>query len=173
MEKFFSTEDATPGASIEVIREFEKTSGRKLPEALIRLLQTQNGGTTEAICFKPEIPVNPRFENGVPIYEFTGIGRMESYLNLLEETADYVEEWEMPAEILILFGGGDWWVFLDYREENTVFNEPAVSLFDSDFDTDIVLAENFESFLDQLEELVYNDEDWEEEVWEEDDWNDN
>ncbi|MEB2277413.1 SMI1/KNR4 family protein [Bacillus sp. ILBB4] len=83
----------------------------------------------------------------------------EEYLSIFKikyrkrrhSTSDYyIEEWDLPKDILLLSGEGHWWVAFDYR--NTKDNPPIIYM-DLEWGTDTLifeLAPNCETFVNGL-----------------------
>lgn len=128
----------------EKLQEFEQKIGYKLPKSLVELLKIQNGGYTRY---------------GLPqsgALQLWGIG--ENYPNLfaIKEEIDswmdneYYEESPIsfPVEGLIAFNGdGHYYDCLDYRKNP---DNPAVTYIEIDNDSEEVIAESFDEFLEML-----------------------
>lgn len=150
----FKTND-NPLLDEQIIREFELRFQKKLPLSYLRLLEIQNGGRTNNLCFKTKNKISLRFGDFIPVWEISGIGKRENGALWTINNSDYlIKEWDLPRDILILFGEGHWWVFLDYRLDAT--RDPAVSLIDLEFQTDMILSENFQTFISSLETIPDN-----------------
>ncbi|MDA1643646.1 SMI1/KNR4 family protein [Bacillus thuringiensis] len=82
------------------------------------------------------------------------------YINGIEEEGIlsnnyYIEEWELPKDLLLICGDGHTWIAMDYRHTN---EEPLIIFIDLEWAEDIFileLAPNFKTFLEGL----YNQED--------------
>jgi hypothetical protein len=77
-----------------------------------------------------------------------GIGRRDGMTSLLD-TPYLVEEWGLPAPLVLLSGDGHHWVGLDYRTCERD-EEPSVTWFETDLDAELVLAADFRSFVEGL-----------------------
>jgi hypothetical protein len=77
-----------------------------------------------------------------------GIGRRDGMTSLLD-TPYLVEEWGMPAPLVLLSGDGHCWIGLDYRACGRD-GEPSVTWFETDLDAVLVLAGDFRSFVEGL-----------------------
>ncbi|MFI6996726.1 SMI1/KNR4 family protein [Nocardia sp. NPDC050175] len=133
----------------EAIRAAEEQLGVALPGSLVRLLRVQNGGAVAKRW--NALPVSAPtlgFDPYVPLDEVMGIGRADGRTTVLD-TPYLVEEWGLPAPIVLLDGDGHYWVGLDYRVGGPQ-GEPSVALFDADRETSVVLAPDFETFLQGL-----------------------
>ncbi len=150
----FKTND-NPLKDEQLIKEFEVRFQKKLPLSYLGLLKIQNGGRTNNLCFKTKNKISLRFGNVIPVWEISGIGQRQNGRVWTINNSDYlIKEWDLPRDILILFGEGHWWVVLDYRLDMN--SEPTVSLIDLEFQTDIVLSENFQTFISSLETISDN-----------------
>jgi len=55
-----------------------------------------------------------------------------------------IEEWNLPKDLVLLDGDGHTWIALDYSDRKV---EPSVVLLESESNTCITLAKNFEDFI--------------------------
>lgn len=133
----------------EMVREAERLLGVKLPAALLDLLRVQNGGSVAAghAAFPTGRPTSWS-EDHVPFDALMGIGRRAGTTSLLD-TPYLVEEWGMPTPLLLLSGDGHCWIGLDYRTCGRD-GEPSVTWFETDHDSELVLAGDFRSFVEGL-----------------------
>lgn len=133
----------------QAITAAEHELGVTLPAELLDLLRIQNGGQVapDWNAFATNQPTSWS-ENHVPFTELMGIGRREHMTSLLD-TPYLIEEWEMPSSIVLLSGDGHYWVGLDYRTCGPA-GEPSVTWFDTDLDSELPLADNFRSFIENL-----------------------
>lgn len=133
----------------EMVREAERALGVTLPSALLDLLRVQNGGIVAADhdVFPTSQPTSWS-EDHVPFDDLMGIGRRGGMTSLLD-TPYLVEEWGMPAPLVLLSGDGHCWIGLDYRTCGRD-GEPSVTWFETDLDTELVLAGDFRSFVEGL-----------------------
>jgi hypothetical protein len=69
-------------------------------------------------------------------------------LSLLD-TPYLVEEWGLPAPVVLLSGDGHSWIALDYRASGPQ-GEPSVTWLDADRGTELALAPDFRSFIEAL-----------------------
>lgn len=133
----------------ETVREAEAVLGVRLPSALLDLLRVQNGGIV-ADCHDvfPTGQQTSWSEDHVPFDHLMGIGRRKGMPSLLD-TPYLVGEWGMPAPLVLLSGDGHCWIGLDYRTCGRI-GDPSVTWFETDLDTERVLAGDFRSFIEGL-----------------------
>lgn len=133
----------------EMVREAERVLGVTLPSALLDLLRVQNGGIVadNHDAFPTSQPTSWS-EDHVPFDHLMGIGRRDGMTSLLD-TPYLVEEWGMPAPLVLLSGDGHYWIGLDYRTCGQD-GEPSVTWFETDLDTELVLASDLRSFVEGL-----------------------
>lgn len=123
--------------NIEYVSSIECKYGIKLPESYVNLLKEQNGGyITRSII--------PEYINDITVTRLSGIKGNND--DVLEESDYYINEWDLPKNILLLAGQGHWWICLDYRDINDN-DEPRVSYIDSEMKRDLVIADSFEEFI--------------------------
>src|SRR5687767_7333938 len=84
----------------------------------------------------------------IPFDEMMGIGHTEQ-LNSLFDTPYLVGEWKMPSPTVLLLGDGHYWIALDYRRCGRQ-GAPAVTWFETELGTELVLASDFRSFVEGL-----------------------
>ncbi|WP_308406774.1 SMI1/KNR4 family protein [Streptomyces sp. AC555_RSS877] len=133
----------------EMVREAERALGVRLPSALLDLLRIQNGGivASDHDAFPTSQPTSWS-EDHVPFDSLMGIGRRDGMTSLLD-TPYLVEEWGMPAPLVLLSGDGHYWIGLDYRTCGRD-GEPSVTWFETDLATEFILAGDFCSFVEGL-----------------------
>lgn len=133
----------------EMVREAEHVLGVTLPSALLDLLRVQNGGIVadDHDAFPTSRPTSWS-EDHVPFDGLMGIGHRDGTTSLLE-TPYLVEEWGLPAPLVLLSGDGHCWIGLDYRTCGRD-GEPSVTWFETDFDAELALADDFRSFVEGL-----------------------
>lgn len=140
-----------PPLTDSAVREAEKVLGVRLPEALLELLRVQNGGPVaeERAAFPMTTPTSWAPDH-VPFDTLMGIG--PNALSLLD-TPYLVGEWELPSPVVLLTGGGHWWIALDYRECG-VDGEPSVVWLDTDDGSELALAPDLRAFFGGLVPLA-------------------
>ncbi|MFD4690156.1 SMI1/KNR4 family protein [Streptomyces sp. NPDC058463] len=133
----------------ETVREAERVLGVTLPSALLDLLRAQNGGIVAAghDAFPTSRPTSWSKDH-VPFDHLMGIGRQDGTTSLLD-TPYLVEEWGMPAPLVLLSGDGHCWIGLDYRACGRD-GDPSVTWFETDLETELLLAGDFRSFVEGL-----------------------
>ncbi|MGW1520894.1 SMI1/KNR4 family protein [Streptomyces sp. NPDC002287] len=137
-----------PSLTDELVREAEGVLGVTLPSALLDLLRVQNGGNVAADhdAFPTSRPTS--WSEDLPFDGLMGIGRRDGMTSLLD-TPYLVEEWGLPAPLVLLAGDGHCWIGLDYRTCGRD-GEPSVTWFETDPDTELLLADDFCSFVESL-----------------------
>ncbi|MFI6043904.1 SMI1/KNR4 family protein [Nocardia sp. NPDC051321] len=130
----------------KAVRDAESQLRVTLPASLVRLLRVQNGGTVAKRWNAwPVSAPTAGFDSYVPIDLVMGVGRADGGTTVLD-TPYLVQEWGLPAPIVLLDGDGHYWVGLDYRDCGPA-GEPAVTVFDADRESSVILAADFETFL--------------------------
>ncbi|MED4275999.1 SMI1/KNR4 family protein, partial [Priestia megaterium] len=90
-------------------------------------------------------------DDHVNVPEIYGIGK-EGILS----SDYYIEEWELPKDIVLLCGEGHWWVAFDYRDTK---DNPPIIYMDLEWGTGMLifeLAPDFETLVNGL--FIYEDE---------------
>lgn len=117
----------------------EKQLGILLPQSYIDVLLEQNGGylarnqmlvTGETLICEGLFGASCQDEAGI---------LMTPYLQ---------QEWQLPQKVCVIGGEGPSWFVLDYRLNR---GEPVVSYLDTEAEVDIVISQNFVSFIDSLQ----------------------
>jgi len=136
-----------PKLNIEEIIFAEKSLKVKLPILFIELLKIQNGGYTRGFTF-PMIEETSWSKNHVPLNELFGIVKnknLKSAHNILD--SEYlINEWDLPQSQVLISGDGHYFITLDYR----ISEIPNISWIDVDSNEDIIIANNFEEFINGL-----------------------
>lgn len=133
----------------DMVTNAEKKLGVKLPNVYIDLCKIQNGGYILYNAFPTSVPTSWA-EDHIAVEYINGIEE-EGILS----SSYYIEEWELPKDIVLICGDGHSWIAMDYRHTK---EEPPIILVDVEDEKDIFileLAPNFRTFLDGL----YNHED--------------
>ena len=136
---FIENENNTKITS-EAISNVEGKYKVKLPRSYSSLLKIQNGGYTHDL-------VIPGYEDHFSVSYISGIQGNKN--DTLEESDYYINEWELPKNLLLFSGDGHWWLAFDYRKMNEN-NEPKISYIDTEIDRDEVIANSFDEFLNLL-----------------------
>ncbi|CAM5313210.1 SMI1/KNR4 family protein [Streptomyces canus] len=138
-----------PPLTDEMVREAQRVLGVTLPSALLDLLRVQNGGVVAADhdAFPTSRPTSWS-QDHVPFDALMGIGRLERLTSLLDSPY-LVEEWGLSSPIVLLSGDGHCWIGLDYRGCGPD-GDPSVTWFDIELDTELTLASDFRTFVENL-----------------------
>ncbi|MFD4613045.1 SMI1/KNR4 family protein [Streptomyces sp. NPDC058440] len=133
----------------QAILEAERLLNVTLPASLLNLLRIQNGGliASSRDAFPTGRPTSWAPDH-VPFDTVMGIGRREQTLSMLDSPY-LVEEWGLPADVVLVSGGGHYWIGLDYRTCGR-HGEPSVAWFDTDDNSELALAPDFHSFIESL-----------------------
>ena len=136
-----------PQLTDEMISIAENILKVKLPTLLLDLLKIQNGGYTKGFAY-PMTVKTTWAENRVPLSELFGIvtdKTIETAQNILD-SAYMTKEWGLPEKQVLLIGDGHWWITLDYRNGDN----PNVRWVDVECNEDILVADNFDNFINGL-----------------------
>lgn len=136
-----------------MVKNAEKKFGVKLPNTYIDLCKIQNGGYITNQDFPTTVPTSWA-EDHVNVEYINGIEDGIEEEGILSSSY-YIEEWELPKDIILICGDGHTWIAMDYRHTN---EEPPIIFIDLEWAEDIFileLAPNFKTFLEGL----YNQED--------------
>lgn len=151
----------------ELVLEVERKLGYKLPLSYIELMKIQNGGIPKNTCY-PTTETTSWAEDHIAITGIFGIGK-EKDSSLLGSCGSkfWSEEWGYPkigVYICDCPSAGHDMVALDYSNCGKQ-GEPRVVHIDQEHDYKITfLAENFETFIKNLRNEEYFDNDAEENV---------
>ncbi len=138
------------------IREIERGLGRRLPDAYARLLSETGGGSLSMnACYLPEIelPDGDVIEVAVDSIYGNGTTSNNSNVDLLEQAAFLMEEWEIPREVLLCADSEDG-MHQCFVINYDLPDFPAGSILYLDTDPDgakVLVADSFDDFLAQLE----------------------
>lgn len=128
----------------DMIINAEKKLGVKLPSSYIELCRIQNGGYITYDAFPTSVPTGWA-DDHISVDHIRGIEEDGILSNDY-----YIEEWELPKDILLICGDGHTWTAMDYRQTK---EEPPIIYIDLEWGDDIFileLAPNFKTFLDGL-----------------------
>lgn len=128
----------------DMIKNTENKLGVKLPNSYIELCRIQNGGYITYDAFPTSVPTGWA-DDHISVDHIRGI---EEYGILSNDY--YIEEWELPKNILLICGDGHTWTAMDYRQTK---EEPPVIYIDLEWGEEIFileLAPNFKTFLGGL-----------------------
>ena len=127
-----------------MVRNAEEKLGVKLPSSYIELCRIQNGGYITYDAFPTSVPTGWA-DDHINVDHIRGIEE-EGILS----NDYYIEEWELPKDIILLCGDGHTWTAMDYRQTK---ENPPIIYIDLEWGDDLFileLAPNFEAFLDGL-----------------------
>jgi len=136
-----------PPLTDDAIQFAEKRLGVNLPVEYLALLHLQNGGYTRGFAFPMEEQTSWAADH-IPLSELSGIvidPDSEGVHNILL-TGYMIREWGLPEGLVLLSGGGHWWIALDYRHSNS----PVVTWIDIEAGEDIRIAPSFQAFYEGL-----------------------
>ena len=137
----------------------------KFPPAYVNMVLEQNGGMIVRNAFPA--PDHPNFtEPFVEVDYIYGIGSNTG----LFDSVYFQQEWGLPDGLLLFNGDGHAWLAFDYRK---VAVDPPIVYVDNHDDAKIIkLANDFDSFINQLytEETVYEEVEFYEEEWTKDEF---
>ncbi|MEU7768837.1 SMI1/KNR4 family protein [Nocardia sp. NPDC049190] len=129
------------------IRDAEEKLGVRLPASLLRLLRVRNGGRVADRWDAFPVEGSTWSEHHACFDYLDGI--LDEDGSSVIDTPYLVQEWELPAPVVLLNGDGHWWVALDYRACGPT-GEPSVVEINSDGPVVLFLASDFESFVEGL-----------------------
>ncbi|MGM9977891.1 MAG: SMI1/KNR4 family protein [Clostridium sp.] len=129
-----------PDISIKEIEKIENKLGKKLPKTYKKIILEQNGGYIEFNA----VPVSDENieEDFLLIDSIWGLGK-----NGLLDSEYLISEWDLPKNILIFSGDGNYWYAMDYKEKP---EDPSVIYIQQDAEKVINVASNFNEFLNML-----------------------
>ncbi|MGX1505389.1 UNVERIFIED_CONTAM: hypothetical protein RKD43_004014 [Streptomyces graminofaciens] len=130
----------------QAIVDAERLLDVTLPASLLDLLRERNGGLVASgrDAFPTSRPTSWAPDH-VPFDAVMGIGHREDTLSMLDGPY-LVEEWGLPAGVVLISGDGHYWIGLDYRACGR-HGEPSVVWFDADDSSELTLAPDFRSFV--------------------------
>ncbi|MGW4891808.1 SMI1/KNR4 family protein [Kitasatospora sp. NPDC004240] len=138
-----------PPLTPEAIAEAQRLLDVTLPADLLDLLRHRNGGEVAESrnAFPTSRPTSWAADH-VAFDGVMGIGRREGTMSLLDSPY-LVEEWRLPAEVVVFSGEAPCWIGLDYRTCGRA-GEPSITWFDAELGTELVLAPDLRSFIEGL-----------------------
>lgn len=131
-----------PPLQEEWLRSTERELSVVFPPELVELLRLQNGGQLRFDSYAAEIDGRDH----VSIHNLRGVG--PNVGEGLRDNQSYLDEWELPGDLILLDGDGHAWIALDYRESSV---DPSVCWVDADTGKIIPLASTFGDFLEGLQ----------------------
>lgn len=134
----------------EAVKKAEEKLGVKLSDSYINLLKQQNGGYLNYNAHPAE-GATTWADGYAGVDHILGIGLGEERGILDSEYL--IQEWDLPKNIVLISGDGHTWIALDYRSNEA---EPAIIYIDTEQQQEIMLAKNFEGFINGL--IEYSEE---------------
>lgn len=127
--------------SLQDIEDVEALLSVQLPETYKKMILEQNGGTLALNAYPS--PKNTDWGSFVKVEAIRGIGKENGIL----ESDYFINEWNLPKDLILLDGDGHSWIGLDYRQKK---ENPPVVFIDTERDQLFELASNFDVFLNGL-----------------------
>ena len=127
--------------TLEDIEKVENLLSIHLPASYKEIILEQNGGTIAVNAYPS--PRKTVWGDFVKVEAIRGIGEKNGIL----ESDYFINEWDLPKDLLLLDGDGHSWIGLDYRQKNA---NPPVVYIDTQRDQLFELAPNFDVFLSGL-----------------------
>ncbi|MFD8481433.1 SMI1/KNR4 family protein [Kitasatospora sp. NPDC059673] len=138
-----------PPLTEDAVADAQHLLGVTLPAELLALLRHRNGGgIADAFAAFPTRRPTSWSTDHVPFDHLLGIGHRPDALSLLD-TPYLIDEWELPSPVVLLCGDGHYWIALDYRVCGP-HGEPSVTWLDAEDGTELALAPDLRTFLEQL-----------------------
>src|SRR5258708_2178481 len=158
MKPFFwmeSPRDELPKPlTLAAVKDAESKLHVKLPPTLVELLMERNGGRVRYDGFPgPEEVLG--HDDCLPLGKMMGIYDYPANLNSILMSPSFVRQQRgrLPENIVLVMdvadGSGHGWIALDYRTADQSAT-PSVIWIDEEIEVDVQLAEDFQSFIDQL-----------------------
>ena len=144
LKNIWCIEEGKEKLTDDMVKNAEKKLGVTLPDAYIELCKIQNGGYITYDAFPTSVPTGWA-EDHIGIDHIRGIEE-EGILS----NDYYIEEWDLPKDIILLGGDGHTWTAMDYRKTK---ENPPIIYIDLEWGEDIFilqLAPDFEAFVDGL-----------------------
>lgn len=149
MKNIWRIEQGKEKLTDQMVQEAETKLGVKLPSAYIELCKIQNGGYITYDSYPTSVPTGWA-DDHISVDYIRGIEE-EGILS----NDYYIEEWELPKDIILICGDGHTWTAMDYRQTK---EDPSIIYIDLEYGDKIFILEiapNFKTFLDGL--FNYND----------------
>lgn len=130
----------------QLIEKAENELNIKLPQQFIELLKVKNGGRLRRTILHSNN--NSIWQDGwYEIDELYGINDGNVKAPGILSTSYLTTEWDLPEKQVIITGGGNWWITLDYRKNQ---QEPTVNWIEPEANRDEIIADSFKEFIDHL-----------------------
>jgi hypothetical protein len=149
------SQQATGGATDAAIARAEMELGVTLPAEFKSVLRYRDGGDLRLnqfeLAFDP--PADSYASKLYCVDELPSV-RHGDWGNIVRSTENAQEEWDLPAGLVVLCGGGHWWCCLDYRTCGPT-GQPAITHIDvaddpEDAPREIPIAPSFALLLSGL-----------------------
>lgn len=127
--------------TLQDIEKVEELLSIQLPETYKKIILEQNGGTLALNAYPS--PKNTDWGSFVKVEAIRGIGEENGIL----ESDYFINEWNLPKDLILLDGDGHSWIGLDYRQKK---ENPPIVYMDTERDQLFELASNFDVFLNGL-----------------------
>ena len=124
---------------------FEKENGVKLPGEYIKFAGTKRSWV---VMLPPCDADSTKYYFSDGFYELGELFGVEPDKHRsIFNSPGLVSEWKLPKELVLIDGDGHTWLALDYRDSKT---EPKVIVIESDSSNFLVVANNFDDFVQAL-----------------------
>ena len=144
MRNIWDLDEERPKLTDEMVAHAEEKLGVKLPSAYIELCKIQNGGYITCNAFPTSVPTGWA-DDHIGVDHINGIDEED-----ILSSGYYIEEWELPKDIVLICGDGHTWTAMDYRQTK---ENPPIIYIDLEYGDDVFileLAPNFKAFVDGL-----------------------
>ncbi|CAG9621530.1 SMI1/KNR4 family protein [Sutcliffiella rhizosphaerae] len=133
-----------------MVKDAERKLGVTLPNSYIGLCKIQNGGYIIHKAHPTTVPTNWAVDH-VSVDNINGISD-EGILS----SNYYIEEWDLPKELVLLCGDGNTWIAMDYQstKENHLIIYIDLEWTEETFILE--LAPNFDTFFKNLYTMKIN-----------------
>jgi cupin superfamily acireductone dioxygenase involved in methionine salvage len=136
--------------SKDIIEDYERTEGIKLPKSYKESILIQNGGEIKFNAFPTKQPTSWASDH-LHISHIFGLGQSD---NSISRSGYYIKEWELPVGIILFSGTGHTWIAFDYRQTK---ENPPIIYIDTEISIILKIANDFDTFLQGLYVETYED----------------
>lgn len=136
--------------SKDIIEDYERMKGIKLPKSYKKSILIQNGGEIKFNAF-PTKESTSWASDHLHISHIFGLGKGD---NSILHSDYYIKEWELPVGIILFSGTGHTWLAFDYRQTK---ENPPIIYIDTEISIILTIANNFDTFLQELYLETYED----------------
>jgi hypothetical protein len=129
----------------ELVDVFEKENDVKLPDEYIKFAGEKHSWIVKLPPCNTE---STNYYFGEGFYEIGALSGLDpdQYRSIFDSPS-LIEEWQLPKGLVLIDGDGHTWLALDYRVSKTT---PRVIVIESDESNYLVVASNFNEFLQSL-----------------------